>query len=298
VPRLRLGVVLLIPGPARAEIVGLQRALGARPRVAPHVTLVPPVNVRDDRLAEALAVVRSAAAAVPPLRLELGPPATFWPDAPVVHLAVGGDVEGVRRLRETVSVAPLDRIVTWPFVPHVTLAEELAPEHIAAAVGALGAFEATVTVTHVHVLEQDREDRRWKAVADAPLGGSTVVGRGGLELELTTGDVLEPSPDRRIVVRARREGAAAGIAVGHVEGDEAWVDRLDVDASLRGQGIGTRLLGEIELAAARRGCRRAWVTCPAPAAGWFAARGWVVDLRLPAWRSGQDWVRLGRALPG
>ncbi len=47
-----------------------------------HLTLVPPVNVREDRLGEALAVLRRAAAATRSLTLTLGPPATFLPDNP------------------------------------------------------------------------------------------------------------------------------------------------------------------------------------------------------------------------
>jgi hypothetical protein len=50
--RRRLGVVLLVPDPVRREIDGLRRALGAGSlgRVPAHLTLVPPVNVREDDL--------------------------------------------------------------------------------------------------------------------------------------------------------------------------------------------------------------------------------------------------------
>ena len=55
-PRVRLGVVLLVPPPVAGEIDGLRRAVGdgALGKVAPHVTLVPPVNVRDERLLDAV----------------------------------------------------------------------------------------------------------------------------------------------------------------------------------------------------------------------------------------------------
>ena len=90
-PRRRLGVVLLIPPPIAHEVDGLRRALGDGflGRVAPHVTLIPPVNVREDDLSAALAVVRGAAASTGPLTLELGPVETFLPVNPVVYLAVG-----------------------------------------------------------------------------------------------------------------------------------------------------------------------------------------------------------------
>jgi 2'-5' RNA ligase len=90
VPKRRLGVVLLVPPPWAAEIDGLRRALGdgALGRIAPHLTLVPPVNVREEDVPAALAVLRSAAAEVdgPSLVVRLGPAATFSPENPVVYL--------------------------------------------------------------------------------------------------------------------------------------------------------------------------------------------------------------------
>ncbi len=63
--RVRLGVALLVPPPFDTEIDGLRRALGdgALGRIPAHLTLVPPVNVREERLGEALAALRRAAAA-------------------------------------------------------------------------------------------------------------------------------------------------------------------------------------------------------------------------------------------
>ena len=60
--RRRLAVVCIVDGRLGAEVDGLRRALGAAAleRIAPHLTLVPPVNVHEEDLAEALAVVRSA----------------------------------------------------------------------------------------------------------------------------------------------------------------------------------------------------------------------------------------------
>jgi len=178
-----------------AEVDGLRRACGdpALGRVPSHVTLVPPVNVRVDDLPAALTRLRTAAAAVPgPLELVLGPPASFLPVNPVLHLEVGGPgLTAVHRLRDRMFAFPLERRLTWPFVPHVTVADGADPDRIEAALVALADFTAPVTLERVHLLEEG-EQRTWRPLADCPLGPPDLVGRGGFELELTTSDLLDP----------------------------------------------------------------------------------------------------------
>lgn len=164
----RLGVALLLPADLAAEVDGLRRALGdgGLARIPPHITLVPPVNVREERLDEAFAVLRRAAAATPAIPLTLGPPATFLPDNPVVYLQVGGDLEPLRTLRDAVFVEPLDRALTWPWLPHVTIADDAAPERIAAALVALQDYVAEATFDSVHLLREN-PGRIWEPVANA-----------------------------------------------------------------------------------------------------------------------------------
>jgi 2'-5' RNA ligase len=149
VPRQRLGVALLIPPPTSIEIDALRRALGVddTDRIAPHLTLIPPVNVREDELDAGVEVLRAAAGSCPPLRLQLGPVTTFAPVSPTVHLAVDGDVEPLRALRDAVFVAPLARSLKHDFVPHVTLLEEC--DHIDAVVRALPGYHAEIVVDRV-----------------------------------------------------------------------------------------------------------------------------------------------------
>src|SRR3954462_12106287 len=99
-PRERFGVVLLVHEPAATEIDGLRRACGgdqAVRHVPPHVTLVPPVNLRADAVGRALAGLRAAAATRAgsgPLGLELAPPRLFHPASDTLYLGVGGDSLG------------------------------------------------------------------------------------------------------------------------------------------------------------------------------------------------------------
>ena len=171
--RHRLGVVLLVPEPWATEVDGLRRALGdeALGRVPPHITLVPPVNVRDEDLATALDLVHAAARQCPALDLRLGPAASFAPVSPVAYLAVSGGAEALGRLevlRAELHQGPLDRPSDLPFVPHVTIAIELPDDRLAAAVAALGDYGADVHIDRLHVLAE-LPDRTWAPVADAAL---------------------------------------------------------------------------------------------------------------------------------
>jgi 2'-5' RNA ligase len=218
-PRRRLGVALLLPAPDDASIDALRAALGdpALGRIPAHLTLVPPVNVREDRLDEALAVVRTAAAnAQGALELTLGPVATFLPTNPVVYLAVGGDVDGLQALRDAVFREPLARSLTWPFVPHVTLADDAPVDRIEAALIALAPYRVETVCTHVHVLEEG-SGRVWRPIADARLGGSPASGHGGVPVDVDVS--AAPPPDAAALlgptttVTARRDGRVVGVLV-------------------------------------------------------------------------------------
>jgi 2'-5' RNA ligase len=266
-PRQRLGVALLVPGPAAAEIDGLRRALGdgALGRIPAHLTLVPPVNVPVERVPEALAVLRTAAAAAGaggPLRLRLGPAATFHPVTPVVYLEVGGDVDRLAALRDGVFRPPLQRALTHAFVPHVTLADDMAPARIPAAVTALADACVDVTVDRVHLLREEA-GRIWRPVADAPLAPAVVVGRGGLPLELTTSEHADPEAQRLlawgesagepVAVAARRDGELVGVAHGWSVGPLTRLAELVVVEGARRQGVGSHLLAAFERVARDRG---------------------------------------------
>jgi 2'-5' RNA ligase len=168
VPKARLGVALLIPPPLDAEVDGLRRAVGdpALGRIPAHLTLVPPVNVREVK--EAVAVLRRAAAPSRPLRLELGPPATFLPVNPVLYLSVHGELDDLHALRDRVFKPPLERDLTWPFVPHVTLADEADPARIEAALTALADYRAEVTFDRLTLL-QEGPGRIWTPLAEVAL---------------------------------------------------------------------------------------------------------------------------------
>ena len=201
-----------------SEVDGLRRACGdgSLGRVPSHITLVPPVNVREDDLPAALTRLRAAAAAVrDPIEVTLGPPATFLPVNPVLYLEVGGPgLPAVHRLRETVFAYPLERSLTWPFVPHVTLADNAGPERIAAALTALSDYRTTVSFDRLHLLEEG-DQRTWRPIADCALGPPDLVGRGGFEVELTTSDLLDPEAEAFLAGHGGEPGAPPYVVARH-----------------------------------------------------------------------------------
>ena len=251
-------MALLVPAPVGAEIDGLRRAVGdgALGRIPAHLTLVPPVNVREDRLVEALAVLRRAAGATRPFTVSLGPPSSFLPDNPTLHLRVD-DAKCVSALRDRVFVDPLARSLTWPFVPHVTLADEADPDRIAAALTALADYRVDVTFSRVHLLREG-PDRVWAPIADAAFAPPAVIGRGGLPIELTVTEVVDPEAQRlapaRLVVTARADGAVAGYVEGWYRAPAAHVSELAVAPDHLHLGVGRHLLAAFRSEAAERGC--------------------------------------------
>ncbi len=253
-PRLRLGVVLLVPPALAGAVDGLRRAFGdpVLDQVAPHITLVPPVNVRSDDLPLALSVMRTAAAEIRPLDLLLGPVVAFPGHEHVAYLEVrGGDDRAgadLERLRRHVFRPPLERPIDHGFVPHVTVTQGVDESRLAAVLEAsAGWVGQPVRFDRMHLLDEQHppEGKRWVPIADVELGPRSIVGRGGLELELTPSELVDPeataalaasSPDgpvsldgpigpssmgrspasspRPLVVTARCEGEVVGVARG------------------------------------------------------------------------------------
>jgi GNAT superfamily N-acetyltransferase len=176
-----------------------------------------------------------------------------------------------------------------------------------------------VTFDRVHLLEE-RPDRVWEAIAEAPFRAAAVIGRGGLPLELTVTTTLDAeasafqdaewgayarasygadaAPDMPMAVTARRDGRIVGIAAGQVTGDMAYLANLITAADVRNQGVGAALLAAFESEAAARGCVRLTLRTQAdgPARQFYERHGWVELHPLPGWRHGRDFVQMERRL--
>lgn len=317
--RVRIGVAIVLCDPARTEVRALRRAVGcpSLDTQPPHITLVPPVNVRVEQLDDVMAVARSAAASIDgPLRLRIGPAETFAPVSPVLYLGVhGDDVERLCSLPPLLLHGPLQRTPVHDFVPHCTLHELADDALIAAALSSMAGFRWVVELGGFDVLQQD-EDRVWRTVADFPFGTPVVRGRGGVAVDLRRS--VRPSPDAEALIVASTAvtdgspfepwcieardltGTLVAAAVGVLDdpGNLLHIDELVVDASQRRQGIGDRLLDEIVLIARARGATdvRLHTWADDWMRGWYDRRGFGVDLELPRWQRGRDMVQMSRHL--
>jgi N-acetylglutamate synthase-like GNAT family acetyltransferase len=209
---------------------------------------------------------------------------------------VAGGAAAVHALRDRVFTEPLARRLTWPFVPHVTLVDDAEPARIAATLTALDHYRVEVRFDRVHLLRES-PGRVWEPIADAAFAAPAVVGRGGLPVELTVTERLDPEAaafregacraerageeaDQPFAVTARRDGEVVATATGHTRGDTAHLVGLVVPADQRGQGIGSHVLARVEALARERGCRTITAAVPSPRAdaflkgrGWTAAQG-------------------------
>jgi 2'-5' RNA ligase/GNAT superfamily N-acetyltransferase len=318
----------MVPGSAADEINGLRRALASTEvsRIAPHLTLVAPVNVRDEDVAAACELVRQAAFTVEPLVLELGPATSFLPLNPVFYLKVSGEQPVLDALSALAShlrskpLAPPAARTEFPFVPHVTLNQHMVAERIRPALEALEGYRTTVVFEGVTLLEFSESKRRWHGLFEAPFSPRAIVGRGGIEIELSVSDRLDPAaaewsrrawqdyasqqygpavrPDEPFAIAGRIGGELAGVAEGEVRGPTCRLGRLMVGTPWRGSGVGTQLLRATEDHAVERGCRRIRLEALAEsrAEGFYQGRGYQTVARLPGWREERDFVLMGRAL--
>ncbi len=276
----RLLSVALLPAEELSLRIDAVRQLLADPRLADlpsHLTLVPPMSLDPTRAEAVRSVLRSAAGAVSPFSLSLGPVESFAPRTPTLHLRVDGDLAELGELRERLRVDPLDRPSPHTFRPHVTLMQRAEPGLTDAARDLLVGEVGEWSVDSVVLLERLTTDDRavWCPIVEEPLGGPVVVGRGGVELHLRSVRVLDPgaaalvglsgrgaSEARRneLVTTAETAGAGAsptaplvGAAVGTAGSGGAVLERIVVAEAHRGCGIARQVLSAWIVAAGRRG---------------------------------------------
>ena len=281
-PRRRVAVALLPPASISAKIQAVRSLLGDPriDRIAPHLTLVPPVNLADKDVEQLKGLLRSVSSATAPFLLTLGPVSSFSPNTPTLHLAVQGDLPALRALRDQLRAPPVNRPEVWPFTAHVTLRDSVPAELIPPALQLFTGELQPWPATRLYLLEFSPLNKAevWLPILEEPFEAPVVVGRGGVELLLRTVNLLEPGVAQlftgmgcqlaaeeedlsglMLVVAELpgRPGRPVAAAIGTVAGRTAELLQFGVESEHRRVGIGRHVLMHWCAEAARRGAMRA-----------------------------------------
>jgi 2'-5' RNA ligase len=143
-----IGVAIAIPEPYGSE---LQRwritfVYSSADGIATHVTLLPPTEVDEADLLTIESHLYDVAAGRRPFVLHLRGTGTFRPVSPVVFIAVVEGISACEVLTNVVRSGPLDRELSFPYHPHVTVAQQISDEALDAAFAALTDFDCTFSV--------------------------------------------------------------------------------------------------------------------------------------------------------
>ncbi len=124
-----LGVVIAVPEPWKTQITEL-RAQAGDPnalKVAPHITLMPPLAVAQSLREEVFEHLQKLASQQRPFQVELDGSGSFEPVSPVSFLKVSTGAKQCAQLAEDIRSGPLDYALRFPYHAHVTLAHKVSP---------------------------------------------------------------------------------------------------------------------------------------------------------------------------
>lgn len=169
-----IGVAIGVPEPYGSYLDDYRTRLGdpLAPDVPVHVTLLPPTEIDAAELPDVEAHLRDAAGGHRPFDLHLRGTGTFRPTTPVVFVAVAQGISECELLERDVRCGPLDRTLTYPYHPHVTVAHDVPDDRLDAAYEGLAGFDARFRVWGFTLFEHG-PDRRWRPQRDFPFGTGT-----------------------------------------------------------------------------------------------------------------------------
>jgi 2'-5' RNA ligase len=161
--QLTIGVAVEIPRPWAQQLQDARERFGdplAR-AIPAHVTLLPPTAVPRLTLRRVVEHLGRVAGSLSRFELVLAGTDTFRPVSPVVFVRVQEGGADCDRVQRAVRTGPLDRELTFPFHPHVTVAHHLDDDALDRAAKELADFAAAFDVTGF-VLYEHGGDGVWR----------------------------------------------------------------------------------------------------------------------------------------
>ncbi|MDR1151418.1 MAG: 2'-5' RNA ligase family protein [Bifidobacteriaceae bacterium] len=167
-----VGVVVAIPEPWATQLRAARASYGdpQADQVPPHVTLVPPTRVETANLAAVEEFIRDACRTRAAFTMHLRGTATFRPVSPVVHIQVVRGVSDCEQLERVLLAGPLAQELSFPYHPHVTVAQGVPDATLDRAFADLARFEAVFPVRDICLFTQQR-DGTWHAASRIALTG-------------------------------------------------------------------------------------------------------------------------------
>ena len=169
----RIGVAIDIPDPWGTALTRRRAEAGdpAAAYVPAHLTLLGPTEIDPAALDDIEAHLAAVAAVHPPYALHLRGTGTFRPVTDVVFVAVAAGISECELIAASISAAPaLRRDARFPYHPHVTVAQDVAPEELDKVYEDLADFSARFDVESFTLFSHSGEGR-WRPRRDFPLEG-------------------------------------------------------------------------------------------------------------------------------
>jgi 2'-5' RNA ligase len=169
----RIVVAVDIPEPWGGFLT-CRRAEAGDPQAAyvpAHLTLLGPTDVLVADLPAVEAHLAAVAAAHLPYTMHLRGTGTFRPVTEVVFVVVAAGISECELLAAAIGAAPqLRRETRFPYHPHITVAQDVAPEALDKVYEDLADFSAHFDVTAFTLFSHDAR-ARWQPRRDFRLGG-------------------------------------------------------------------------------------------------------------------------------
>ncbi|MFC4020685.1 2'-5' RNA ligase family protein [Micromonospora sp. GCM10011542] len=168
---IQIGIAVDIPEPWGARLTRRRIEAGDPQAVPAHVTLLGPTEIPVATLPAVERHLTAVAAAHLPFALHLRGTGTFRPVTQVVFVAVAAGISECEVLAAAITSAPeLHREARFPYHPHVTVAQDVAPEALDKVYEDLADFSAMFEV-EAFTLFSHSGQTRWQPRRDFRLGG-------------------------------------------------------------------------------------------------------------------------------
>jgi 2'-5' RNA ligase len=167
-----IGVSVAVPEPWGTELQDYRVQLGdpTAAGIPTHITLMPPMEVEDERLPGIHDHLESVASGARQFTVHLRGTGTFRPISPVVFVSVAEGISSCEQLASAVRRGPLAVQAQYPYHPHVTVAHHLPEPLLDRAFAELNAFDCRFTADHFSLYVHHPVEG-WQPVRDYKLGG-------------------------------------------------------------------------------------------------------------------------------